>query len=665
MAQETVTIFLNSVGQTGGLTSFLGGLNQVKLAADGVTSKLYSVESIAKRALTPLVSIFTVGALARGFKQTTDAADDMGKAAAKAGEENVAAFSQIVKSAELADVGLDAVTAGAKGLAEWMQKTGQTGRDFTTVLLEQANIFASMPSNLDRTALARERFGKSGQEMIPFLIQGSAEIKRQMERVDAFGLTVGPKFAENAQQFNDNLKTMGFFASGILNQVVGNSLPGIVDAQNKFLGFLDAYAGKLKGVVEQLGKIKTLEGTAVSKAFNWFMNASGARVSGAGAKSEQTSIGGIGTPMDKVDMARFDLEKNSLAIAEARAQTNISEDKANKAISFYLKERLPLLEKELQAVDAKADLENKTLGPNNERTKEGLDLEKQRNAILEQQMRIRKELSERNPDDFFERLSKGLDEISGKFDNVAASIADVLLTGVKGAIDTVSFGIWQVIDGTATWGQLFMQVGRNIISQLIQIAIQEILVDNLKRSIAVTWAAFKKLLMAQDVAATNASEAAKTPALAANATLASVESWGLAVAIGVAAIAAILAGVGAFEEGGVVSGGQQLIRVNESGTESVLNAMATRNLGTRMIDMMNAGAIGAAEIQNGFGSGLVVPSASSIESGSGGATAAGGKMTFIFVSNLEEAKEWAKSAEGEAMIVDIVRNKRMEVGIKT
>jgi hypothetical protein len=45
----------------------------------------------------------------------------------------------------------------------------------------------------------------------------------------------------------------------------------------------------------------------------------------------------------------------------------------------------------------------------------------------------------------------------------------------------------------------------------------------------------------------------------------------------------------AFALGGVVGGGEQMIRVNEQGNEAVLNASATRSLGRETIDLINNG----------------------------------------------------------------------------
>jgi hypothetical protein len=289
---------------------------------------------------------------------------------------------------------------------------------------------------------------------------------------------------------------------------------------------------------------------------------------------------------------------------------------------------------------------------------------------------------------FFEKLKRNLTDLTDQFKHVGASIADVLTRGIGSAIKTVSDGIWQVIDGTSTWGQLFIQVGRQVISGLIQIAIQEILLDNLKRGIMFAWKALTSAFRAADVVESDATEVAKTPAIAANATLSSIESFGIAVAIGVAAIAGILAATGAFAEGGVIPGGEQLIRVNERGQESVLNANATRILGPDVINQLNAGAHGVLGLQNRLASNILPPSdpdlnshpaarqatrelimssAPTREQGNHTATNTTKNQTVkleaVFVDNRNQAREHIESSAGRAQIIDIVRGAKMEIGI--
>lgn len=255
---------------------------------------------------------------------------------------------------------------------------------------------------------------------------------------------------------------------------------------------------------------------------------------------------------------------------------------------------------------------------------------------------------------FFEKFSRGIQDLADEFNHVGASIADVLVKGIGGAIDTVSRGLWQVIDGTSTWADLFRQVGREIISGLIKIAIQEIFLDNLKRGIMFAWKAMVSAFRASDVAEANATEAAKTPALASNALLSSIESYGVAVAIGVAAIAAILASVGAFEAGGVVKGGRQLIQVNENGTEAVLNARATALLGEGFINDLNSGVMTGSAARS-------EAARSSVGSDAGSPIQV--HVLLVDDARSQEARDYIESSGGRAHIARVVRSQRTEIGI--
>lgn len=284
-----------------------------------------------------------------------------------------------------------------------------------------------------------------------------------------------------------------------------------------------------------------------------------------------------------------------------------------------------------------------------------LSLEEKRLALKEQT----------NDFTFFEKFQRNIQDAADATIHFGAAVADILSGAVLTSIDAVADGIWDVIDGTRTWGEIFQQVGRRIISQLIAIGIQELLLDNLKRGIVMAWSAFKTVFLAADVVKTNAAEAAKTPALATNATLASIGSWGLAVAIGLAAIAGVLVAVGSFEQGGVVGGGRQLVMVNENGTESILNARATAMLGERGIAALNSGVM---DFQNGLAASLSPPSSG--VSASGGSVGGGGGQPEVRISvilvdsrNAQAARDFALSSEGKAVIAEVVRNQKLEIGV--
>lgn len=275
-------------------------------------------------------------------------------------------------------------------------------------------------------------------------------------------------------------------------------------------------------------------------------------------------------------------------------------------------------------------------------------------------LRIRQELlaiQEKTGDfSFFEKLSRNLQDMEDKFAHFGSQVADILTNGIGRAVDTVADGMWQVIDGTATWGDLFRQVARQAISDLVKVAIQEVVLANLKKGLLATWKAIQSAFRTADVAEANATEAAKTPALATNATLASISSWGVAVAIGLAAIAAVLAGVGAFEKGGVVEGGKQTIVVNERGQEAVLNARATAMLGAQRIAALNAG----------IATNLAAPE--SVPVAAPGATQQQPVQVSILLvdsRNSSAAKDFIESSQGRVVVAEVVRQARLEIGFKS
>lgn len=144
-----------------------------------------------------------------------------------------------------------------------------------------------------------------------------------------------------------------------------------------------------------------------------------------------------------------------------------------------------------------------------------------------------------------------------------------------------------------------------------------------------------------------------------------------------AAMAAAIAGglslvgkIGHFERGGIIGGGRQIIQVNENGTESVLNASATRNLGPAAIAALNAGA-SLAEISANAQGALAargaalqgLASATSSSSG-GGAPALSPNVgvSFAAFNNQQHAQAWLESQAGERYMVNFLRRRGFKNG---
>lgn len=849
--QQTVTIVLETKAQGAGVKQTVDGLSSVRGAVESLASKLLGAKALITGALAGLTAAVTGGVIGAGIKKAIETADEFHKVAQKAGQD-VATFSALaggnIEKAE-------ALVVPMRLLAQWMRTTGQTGKDLTQVFLDQADVISKTTDQGEKLRLTQERFGRSGQEIIPILNKGRQGLLDMMETARLFGLVIGEKFAQQAYEFEKNIGLIRSFATGLFNRIAEAVLPQLLAVTNQIVAWMRGNAqqigqfaqdavnvfitawkvGKLfdllsltiEAAVDEGGRagvsafvfgmkaglsklfsvdfliyaaqagrmlaslllaavqvpVAALSAGFETVAFGFYNLMVGLNVKAAAATLEAfTKVYNFLAPMVPglqimkpklaFDPVKFRKELMDTLMVEGQsfgdafAQKNKEAAESRQTILGYLDQQiektreilgaegegavvdgnrvtalqrlLKLLEEEKQKREEIADaagekkpeprkltfsdaeqmradydlqvhqldldkkrLETKdlyleasgrTVGSLRDEAEAIQNILHQQEAIVrakmdmtkmeedfglisgkqarEQELKDAQELqsvleailnlkhsgSLGGTQGFFDRLSDDLDKLIDKTRSVSGKIADVIANGIGKAIDTVSDGIWQLIDGTATWGDLFRQVGREIISSLIKIAIQEIFLDALKKGIMIAWKALTTAFRKTDVAEANATELQKTPALAANATLSSISSWGIAVAIGVAAIAAILASIGAFQEGGVVQGGRQLIQVNESGREAVLNARATAMLGESAINDLNSGR--SAGLQASAASRSFAPDAERA------AAPATQHILLVDSRNAQAARDFLVSSGGRSLVAEVVRDMKTEIGYR-
>jgi hypothetical protein len=180
-------------------------------------------------------------------------------------------------------------------------------------------------------------------------------------------------------------------------------------------------------------------------------------------------------------------------------------------------------------------------------------------------------------------ITQWLTQVGTLGDQVANGLANAFNSAANG----ISNSIVGLISQTMTWSQALTNIGVSVIQGIIQ-SFANMAAQWIVRQIVMAVAG--NALRAASLAATAPVALATAALWAPAATAASIATFGAAAVEGaVMAQAAIWGSMLAFEKGGVVPGGEQFIRVNESGTESVLNARATSMLGRGGIDALNAG----------------------------------------------------------------------------
>jgi len=217
------------------------------------------------------------------IKQATDRADELAKAAQKAGVE-VEKFSKLNFAAALSDVSTEqlqgAFTQLSKRIVDESSKASQALealgvktrdaygqlRPSDQILTDISGLFADMSDGATKAALAQELFGKSGVALIPLLNSGANGLRDMTKEAEALGLVVSGGLAESSQQLNDNVTRMSSAFTGFGNQLAERVVPALADLSGGFVKFItdsglvyvaaDGIVNVMKGIVISASLVK-------------------------------------------------------------------------------------------------------------------------------------------------------------------------------------------------------------------------------------------------------------------------------------------------------------------------------------------------------------------------------------------------------------------------
>jgi hypothetical protein len=164
-------------------------------------------------------------------------------------------------AAEQSESSLGAVTTGIRFLQRNMIAAGQgskeaqaaferagvsiealRGKSATQQLLILADAFKNIPDAATRTATAIGLFGRSGQDLVPLLKQGSTEINRLMRESEALGNTMSGrevKAADDLADSWDRLKTAIQAVSISIGSAFGPAVRAVLDDATRIVKGLE------------------------------------------------------------------------------------------------------------------------------------------------------------------------------------------------------------------------------------------------------------------------------------------------------------------------------------------------------------------------------------------------------------------------------------------
>ncbi len=226
---------------------------------DEISPGIARTQQIVVQSMRQIAAAVSVAAIVYGLERMVKAAadfgDEMNKAAQKYG---IAAeqLSVLKYAADLSGVSFGEMGVAFKTMATHMMAAAEGSKEAQALfrqlgvsavdsagrlkapndmLAELADRFAAMPDGAQKTALAVGLFGRSGAQMIPLLNQGSAGIRKMQEEATAFGLVISGRFAQQAEDFNDNLDRMGKIAEGVAVSIAQALIPALDDAMENFI----------------------------------------------------------------------------------------------------------------------------------------------------------------------------------------------------------------------------------------------------------------------------------------------------------------------------------------------------------------------------------------------------------------------------------------------
>jgi len=222
---------------------------------EGATQSLTSKVGPLSGALGALAPIATIGGLGALVGRTIELGDSMNDLSQRTGV-SVESLARFRKAAATSGTDIDAVAKSLVKLSKGLYETAQTGKGPASealqalgisatdaagklktadqVTLEIANKFKTMPDGIEKTALAMQLFGKSGDHMIPMLNEGG-------KAIESLSVKMTTAFAKKADEYNDKLAMLGGKVGGLAAGLTVALLPALDATATALTAVIDAF----------------------------------------------------------------------------------------------------------------------------------------------------------------------------------------------------------------------------------------------------------------------------------------------------------------------------------------------------------------------------------------------------------------------------------------
>jgi hypothetical protein len=120
---------------------------------------------------------------------------------------------------------------------EWLDSQGNL-REMADLLPDVADRFSKMESSTTKSAIAQNLFGRAGNELLPFLEEGSSGLAELRARFDELGGGLDVGFLARAEEAQDALTDFDLAARGLKSTIATEILPIITRATARTAEFI-------------------------------------------------------------------------------------------------------------------------------------------------------------------------------------------------------------------------------------------------------------------------------------------------------------------------------------------------------------------------------------------------------------------------------------------
>lgn len=241
-ARNQASATLRQIGAQFAALSQQSGLTRIASAAAGVGRAFGTLAMQVGSVVGPMAALGGAAAaagLGSLAVRTAAAGDDLGDLSARTGVAiaDLESLSEVASRAGVDQASLagalqklnrglaEAANGGAGDLAPALRRLGISMRDSNgeirnaaDLLPELADAFARNENQALRTRLATELFGRTGEQLIPMLAQGSAELREGQERFRRYGFSLAGA-AEAMSEADGQFKDMALSIRGLADAI--------------------------------------------------------------------------------------------------------------------------------------------------------------------------------------------------------------------------------------------------------------------------------------------------------------------------------------------------------------------------------------------------------------------------------------------------------------